>query len=147
MPEVYIWLWDGIIRQYNALATWTKIPGMTQRIGPELGRRLKQIRVSRKLTQAHLAELARKSVETISNFERGRTIPSVRTLVKLANILKVNAGAFFDEVPPTKETKRSPVDARLHLLTAEDVELVGNFVEMLYARRRKALGPRKRRSP
>lgn len=64
-----------------------------------VGRRLRGIREAAGLTQAELAALALKSVETVSNFERGRTLPSIRTLALLAERLDCSVADFFDLSP------------------------------------------------
>ena len=47
------------------------------------------LRNARKISQEELAELADVSVDTISNIERGKFLPSLLTFVKLCNALNV----------------------------------------------------------
>ena len=54
-------------------------------IGIHIGTRIRAFREARGLTQAQLAQLMRKNVETISNFERGRVVTSIRTLDQLGD--------------------------------------------------------------
>ena len=84
-----------------------QIGGMDD-VGSYLGQRIKECREAAQLTQADLAQLTLKSVETISNFERGRTVPSVQTLSVLAGNLGVNIRDFFDQTPV--QTDSSGVD-------------------------------------
>jgi transcriptional regulator with XRE-family HTH domain len=114
---------------------------MNGRIGPELGAKIREMRERRRLTQNQLASLTRKSVETISNFERGKTIPSVQTLAVLADVLNVGVGAFFD-VPKKLEERASAhlaiVDRLVHL-APKDVQLVAGFVELLHRQRHRTV--------
>ena len=57
---------------------------------------LKSLRQSRGLTQVQLAELAGLTPEHLSNVERGRYIPKVTTLQRLAKALRVHAAVLLD---------------------------------------------------
>jgi transcriptional regulator with XRE-family HTH domain len=108
-----------------------------QRIGVELGQRIRILRDSRGLTQSELAGLTRKSVETISNIERGRTIPSVRTLAHLAEILQVELIALFDTRQPSTATgSNAEFGPRLRALSEDDIQLVSDFIDLLRKRAR-----------
>ncbi|MFC2013714.1 helix-turn-helix domain-containing protein [Chloroflexota bacterium] len=66
----------------------------------DFGRRLRQIRRSKDLTQEQIAVVTGLSVEFISNIERGRNAPSFETIEKLAKVLETPIDAFFqfDEI-------------------------------------------------
>jgi len=59
------------------------------------GRRLRQLRRQKDLTQEQLAEAVGISVEFISNIERGINAPSFETLERLAAVLQLPFEAFF----------------------------------------------------
>jgi transcriptional regulator with XRE-family HTH domain len=59
------------------------------------GRRLRQLRRQKDLTQEQLAEAVGVSVEFISNMERGVNAPSFETLEKLAEALGVPVEELF----------------------------------------------------
>jgi transcriptional regulator with XRE-family HTH domain len=65
-------------------------------IGERFGRRVRELREARRLTQHQLAKLLLKSVETVSNFERGKMLPSLRTMAGLASTLGVELKALFE---------------------------------------------------
>jgi transcriptional regulator with XRE-family HTH domain len=52
-----------------------------------IGLSIKQRRKALKITQPHLAELARISVNTLYKIERGQANPSLDVLTRLADIL------------------------------------------------------------
>jgi len=54
-----------------------------------LGLRIRAHRLERRLTQEQLAETIERSVEAVSNLERGRSLPSAATLHRLATALDV----------------------------------------------------------
>jgi transcriptional regulator with XRE-family HTH domain len=110
---------------------------MVDRIGIELGKRLRQLRAQRGLTQAQFAELTRKSVETISNFERGQTLPSVQTLAHISKVLNISIAQLFDDKSFAPDPKRGvPLAAKMSLLSIEDRELLLGMADWLYARRK-----------
>jgi transcriptional regulator with XRE-family HTH domain len=63
----------------------------------KFGRRLRQLRREKDLTQEQLAEAAGISVDFLSNMERGINAPSFETLEKLVEILQVPIKSFFED--------------------------------------------------
>ncbi len=60
------------------------------------GRRVRELRRSKKLTQARLAEMLNFSVNYISQIETGQASPAFETLVKLASALEVEISVLFN---------------------------------------------------
>ena len=76
--------------------------------------RLRNIRKNRGLSQEQLATKAERSVEAISNLERGLNLPSFETLEELAQALEVPMRDFFEfseEVPARAEQLHELLDA------------------------------------
>ena len=63
----------------------------------KLGKKTKLARVELDLTQTQLAEKINAKQKSISHYETGASLPSIRTLVKIAKVLKKPAGYFLDE--------------------------------------------------
>lgn len=61
----------------------------------KFGERLRQIRLSRRMTQERFAETLDLSVDFVSLVERGRSAPSFETLDKMAKRLKVSVAYLF----------------------------------------------------
>lgn len=116
---------------------------MTTEIGKQIGRRIKEFREARGLTQAQLAEILGKSTETISNLERGRVLTGIHTLEQLARHLHVAVKEFFtDERPsPMPQEAVSPhvlaIRNALDVLPEDDLEVLAGVAEVLQARRRR----------
>jgi transcriptional regulator with XRE-family HTH domain len=102
---------------------------MKNRLGVELGLKIRQLREDRGLTQSDVAELSKKSVETISNFERGQTVPSVETLDKLAQIFRIGIGAFFDKHPTEDRSVDGGLQTRLKLLEPNEIEIISALID------------------
>jgi transcriptional regulator with XRE-family HTH domain len=111
---------------------------MQKRIAAVVGTRIKELREGQGLTQAQLAELARKSVETISNFERGKTAPSLKTLADLAAVLGGDLAHFFGQGQP--DVPDAELGNIFRQLSIEDQGLLRDFADLLLKRR---LGPRR----
>lgn len=62
----------------------------------KFGLRLRTIRRNRELSQQALADRAERSVEAVSNLERGLNFPSFETLVALSEALGVPIRDFFE---------------------------------------------------
>ena len=63
----------------------------------KLGKKIRLGRVELDLTQTQLAEKIKTKQKSISRYETGASLPSIRTLVKIAKILKKSGGYFLDE--------------------------------------------------
>ena len=65
----------------------------------EIGRKLKQLRIEKGLTQEELAGRAELSKGFISQLERDLTSPSIATLVDILQCLGTTINEFFSEKP------------------------------------------------
>lgn len=113
---------------------------MAATLGIALGQRIRELREHARLTQANLAQLTFKSVETISNFERGKTIPSVRTLATLARHMDCDVADFFrtgDMKRPAKDPALVTLTSKLKMLDAKDRALLLDIADLLAARSRR----------
>lgn len=113
---------------------------MGAKIGIVLGRRIKELRKQAQLTQADLARLTLKSVETISNFERGKTIPSVRTLAELARHIDCEVAEFFKNSEmkrPDRDVALIAIQSKLKMLHTKDRALLIEIADLLVARSRR----------
>ncbi len=63
----------------------------------KLGKKIKLARVELDLTQTQPSEKINGKQKSISGYETGATLPSIRTLVKIARVLRKPAGYFLDE--------------------------------------------------
>lgn len=61
-----------------------------------LGKKIKEERIKKGLTQQEFADLLYVSDKTISSYECGRTIPDINTLFKISSILDVNLYSLID---------------------------------------------------
>ena len=68
-----------------------------------MGLRIKSIRKTRGLSQEQLADVIGRSLEAVSNLERGLALPSFATLDRLSRALDVPVREFFDLINVEEE--------------------------------------------
>lgn len=82
-----------------------------ENIQKELGKKIRETRKLKGYTQEELAEMVELSPNFIGYLERGKQIPSLKTLDKIATALGVTIGWFFYSIEnhrykPTKLTEK-----------------------------------------
>ncbi len=73
-----------------------KMDELETTVAARLGKAIREHRARIQLSQAGLAESIDASTEFISLIERGERLPSIGTLVRVAQILGVSPGALLD---------------------------------------------------
>lgn len=106
----------------------------------EVGRRIRQLRVSRvgpRMTQEDLSERARISVSFLSMIERGERSPHLETLAKIAEALEVRMADLFhagDSDDGVEPMYRPLLEAcRRHNLGKRDVDRLVSVVRTMFA--------------
>ena len=92
---------------------------MAKKIGELLGSQIAIARKRRNLKQTQLAESINVAPETVSRFERGTSIPSVRTLEKISKALHIPIKEFFAfdlQVPVIQNERQNELTKVLVLL-------------------------------
>ena len=82
----------------------------TQPEGEIFGRRLRELRLERNLTQDELAQIVATSKPFISDMERGVKVPSLTMILRLAKALKCRVYdlvKIFDPSSPRRKLSRS----------------------------------------
>lgn len=99
----------------------------------ELGKKIRELRKQKGYTQAELAELVDLSTNFIGYLERGKQLPSLKTLEKIAQALGITIGYLFYSIEntlhkPTRLTKKDQTLSKLskHLkdLDIKDITLI-----------------------
>ena len=86
-----------------------------------LGRNLAARRKALGLTQAGVADRLEVDTETLSRFERGKHVPSLLTLERLAVVLGATCGELLEEVPLQPSSDALMIQTWLAGLSAKDV--------------------------
>lgn len=68
-----------------------------QMVSEESGGGIRLARIVLDLTQTQLAQKINSKQKSISRYETGALLPSIRTLIKIAKVLKKRAGYFLEK--------------------------------------------------
>ncbi|WMT81338.1 cupin domain-containing protein [Terrisporobacter mayombei] len=71
----------------------------------DIGKKIRELRKSKKFSIIDLSQESGLSTGLISQIERNMVVPSIKVMWKIANVLEVNIGYFFDEDDENIEEK------------------------------------------
>lgn len=96
-----------------------------------LGNRIRELRLEKKWSQQTLSEKCDTSTTNISHIERAATIPSLETLVRIANALQVSINTLLCD---SLESGVTPVfEERIHKLlndcTDREIRIISDYIE------------------
>jgi transcriptional regulator with XRE-family HTH domain len=122
---------------------------MSSEIEKLLGSRIAEIRKRQGLTQFELASLIGVAFETISRLERGVSIPSLKTVETISNVLNVSLRELFDfkytvksmDSEMEKETRK--LLAFLKSRTANEIKVGYRVLKGLFEEIEKVYRPKK----
>ncbi len=90
-----------------------------------LGKKIKELRKSRNLTQEQLAELISIGTCSLSAIESGRHFPSLPTMEKLSEFLNYDLKNFFDfNHLKSPNEKLNEIQASLDTLSPEIIDII-----------------------
>ena len=94
-------------------------------IAKNFGSRVKALRKRKGLTQQNLAELSDRSIDSISQIERGINSPNIETLGLLSSALNVPIGEFFEnlEEDPKRSVRYAEAIDILRSLSDRDLQI------------------------
>ncbi len=97
----------------------------------DIGKNIRDIRLRQNMTQDELAEKLFVTRQTVSNYETGRSRPSIDILIQLAEILRTDVNTVIYGMPADagrrKNNIRSCVAAAITLLMGIAAYLVGTY--------------------
>lgn len=94
----------------------------------EMGKKIKELRIKKKLTQLQLAEKLGLAESTISLYESGVRKPSVKVIKKLSDTLSINPDYFFTDntngVSEEKKEKIKLIARNMEQLSEDQLEAI-----------------------
>lgn len=87
----------------------------------------------RGLTQGELGARADMAAASVSHFETGQRVPSLDSLVKLADALEVSVDALLGRAPAEKAPQLDPIFLRASRASAQTLDTVRRVTETLLA--------------
>lgn len=99
------------------------------------GQRLQSLRRSKGMTQEQLADASDKSVDTISNIERGFSNTRIETAYAIASALGVNLAELYEFGLPNvgDKAKRVAVQRLVQLVEGENPETIESLIPVILA--------------
>lgn len=97
-----------------------------------LGRRIQGLRRERNFTQETLSEAAGITPTNLSHIERGKTKPSVETLVALANTLEVTVNDFLcDSLSASTQDLENALAQYARSCSTKELRLLSNIARVI----------------
>jgi transcriptional regulator with XRE-family HTH domain len=90
----------------------------------KFGSRLQRFREQRNLTQVELGERAGMGAASVSHFETGQRVPSLESLVKLADALQVSTDALLGRASLESFAQIDPIFVRASHASAQTLDTV-----------------------
>ncbi|MBQ2644196.1 helix-turn-helix transcriptional regulator [bacterium] len=87
-----------------------------------LGKKIKQLRINAKLSQAELSERIGMTEKNLSNIERGLQIPALNSFLKILDILNVSLSEFGISTEKTKNETRDELIKEIYLANTNEIE-------------------------
>ncbi len=100
-----------------------------------IGKKIKQIRLSKKFTQEYVAEKLDVGTRYISDLERGIALGGISTLIKLCNLYKVTPTYFLqDYLDVQKDIKLASELYEFDKLNKKEKKLIIDMIHLLNTR-------------
>lgn len=93
-----------------------------------IGKKLKQIRISRGISQEQLSEMIFLSPRQMSIIETGNSYPSLDTFIRIAEKLEFDINDFFNINIKQGDEKREAVINQLKTIDAKYLDLISDIL-------------------
>ena len=106
----------------------------------DIGNRIRDLRTAMKLTQSQFAELVGLSEDSIGKVERGISVPTIDTLMKMAEGLKVTLAELLGEPQQKAEGKNKILNDFIKYLRTkppDDIRLIHEVAIKVLERKKK----------
>ena len=87
-----------------------------------IGKKIKQLRTSAKLSQAELSEKIGMTEKNLSNIERGLQIPALNNFLRLLDVLKVPLSEFGVSSVDSKNKNRDMLLKEIYLANSQELD-------------------------
>lgn len=95
----------------------------------KVGKRIKTLRESKKMTQDELAEKIELTNNYVSSIECASSKPSIDTLVKICNVFETTPDyVLLDSVYASKEHHMDEIAAKLKNCSSEEIQFISEFI-------------------
>ncbi len=96
-----------------------------------IGKKLKQIRISRGISQEQLSEMIYLSPRQMSIIETGNSYPSLDTFIRIAEKLEFDINDFFNISIKKGDETREKVIEQIKSIDKKHLNLISNIIEAI----------------
>lgn len=96
-----------------------------------IGKKIKQLRINAKLSQAELSEKIGMTEKNLSNIERGLQTPTLNSFLKLLDTLKISLSEFGITEFETNNKNRDLLIKEIYLSTPKEIEAYLNIINSI----------------
>ena len=94
-----------------------------------IGKKIKQLRMKAKLSQAELSEKIGMTEKNLSNIERGLQIPALNSFLRLLDVLKVPLSEFGITTKDTENKSRDELIKEIYLSSTKEIDAYLNIIK------------------
>lgn len=105
----------------------------------DISKRIRELRKAMKLTQSQFAEMVNLSEDSIGKIERGVSVPTIDTLNKIADGLKITLSEVLEETLQKAKSQNQVISDFIKYLktkSTEDVRLIHEVAVKILERRK-----------
>lgn len=94
-----------------------------------IGKKIKQLRMKAKLSQAELSEKIGMTEKNLSNIERGLQIPALNSFLRLLDVLNVPLSEFGITTKDTENKSRDELIKEIYLSSTKEIDAYLNIIK------------------
>lgn len=100
-----------------------------------IGKKIRQIRLEKGFSQEELSEKIDISPRHMCTIENGKSIPSIETFVKIAQVLDVDINKFFNLTPESNDKLREEIYNLVQISTVQELRLIKDIISAIQLNR------------
>lgn len=100
-----------------------------------IGKKIRQIRLEKGFSQEELSEKIDISPRHMCTIENGKSIPSIETFVKIAQVLDVDINKFFNLTPDNNDKLREEIYNLVQISTVQELHLIKDIISAIQLNR------------
>ena len=96
-----------------------------------IGKKIKQLRMKAKLSQAELSEKIGMTEKNLSNVERGLQVPALNSFLKMLDVLKVSLSEFDINICENENKTREELIKEIYLSSSKEIDAYLNIIKTI----------------
>ena len=101
-----------------------------------IGKKIRQLRIERGLSQEELSEKIDISPRHMCTIENGNSFPSIETFIKIAQILEIDINEFFNLSKINDDKLRNEIYNLVQISSVKELGLIRDIIGALHKNRR-----------